>query len=94
MLPGVLEQEVQTSLKVAQTEWIASLDLALPQVIEKTVPAINKTLLSDAQASIEKRMSDQARRLLQTQRSDTEALVKKVTPEAERALPFYPQPSP
>lgn len=56
---AVLKSEIQASLHIARTHWIASLEERMAKMIERVAPTVISPLLSDLQVLIEKTMFGQ-----------------------------------
>lgn len=86
LLPAALESEIQASLDIAQTKWIASLKGKMAQMIKKIAPAITSLLLLELQVFIEKRMSYPIRSQVDGQLPDTNIVINKIRTKVERVL--------
>lgn len=59
LLPALLTSEIQASLHIARTDWIAVLESKVAQLTEMRAPRITNRLLSDSHVFIEKRIFGQ-----------------------------------
>lgn len=71
------------------TDWIASLERNVAQMIERIAPTVINSLVMNLQVSIEETMFGQFQELIDSQLSDADVFLSTVQAQVELVLSFY-----
>lgn len=82
---------MQNSLNIVRTDWIVPLERKASKMVKKVAATANSSLLSYLTVPNEKKMSNQVRRLVDSQPLDSSVLVIKVRRQLKRMLPLHSQ---
>lgn len=93
LMVAALDPEIQSSLNIFRTDWIASREGRMAQSIEKIALTTISPLSSDLTVSIVKQMSGQVPRLVASQLLTTDVVENTFRAQVKHVLPLSLQPS-